>query len=89
MRLSAGLVFARDEVRRALPVKISPHQETVGELLALLELRRGRPERFRVVGVQPLSLAFGSGLSPVVDDALESAMERTADILAEWGSPAY
>ena len=77
-----------DEVRRRLPVKISPHQETVSEVLALLELRRGAPERFCVLGVQPANLAFATALSPAVEAALEAALERAVDILSEWGSAA-
>jgi len=74
------------EVRRALPVKISPHQETVSEVLALLELRRGAPERFRVVGVQPERLEFAARLSPAVEAGLERALARVVEILSEWGS---
>jgi hydrogenase maturation protease len=74
-----------DEVRRAVPVKISPHQETVAEMLALLELRRGRPEKFRVVGVQPRSLDTGLRLSPEVEAGLGRALDEVVEILRGWG----
>jgi hydrogenase maturation protease len=74
-----------DDVRRALPVKISPHQETVTEVLGLLELRRGRPEGFEIVGVQPRSLEMGLELSPEVEEGLEAALRAVLEILAGWG----
>lgn len=76
-----------DDVRRLLPIKISPHQETVTEVLALLEWRRGRPEKFLIVGVQPASLEMGLELSPEVEAAMEAALRLVVDTLAEWGHP--
>jgi hydrogenase maturation protease len=76
-----------DDVRRALPVKISPHQETVTELLGLLALRRGRPEEFQIIGVQPRSLQTGLELSPEVKEGLERALLEVVEILREWGHP--
>ena len=73
------------DVHRALPVKISPHQETVTEVLALLELRRGEPSGFQIVGVQPRSLEMGLDLSPEVEQGLEAALAEVLEILAGWG----
>ena len=74
-----------DDISRALKVKISPHQETAAEALAMLELRRGRPSDFRIVGVQPVSLATGVELSPAVEEAVEVAILDVLEILATWG----
>jgi hydrogenase maturation protease len=74
-----------DEVHRALPMKISPHQETVTEVLGLLELRRGRPAGFEIVGAQPTSLEMGLELSPPVEVALERAIATVLEILSDWG----
>lgn len=74
-----------NDLPRALRVKVSPHQETLEEALALLELRRGRPEAFEVVGVQPRSLAWGVVLSAPVKAALEPALAEVIRILARWG----
>lgn len=76
-----------DDVRRTLPVKISPHQETVTEVLGLLELRRGKPQGFEIVGVQPRSLEMGLELSPEVEEGLEAALGAVLEILAAWGHP--
>ena len=77
-----------DDVRRALPLKISPHQETVTEMLALLELRRGRPAGFQIVGVQPRSLEIGLELTPEVERALDAAVQEVVEILFRWGHSA-
>ncbi len=74
-----------DDVRRALPVKISPHQETVTEVLGLLELRRGRPRGFEIVGVQPRSLEMGLELSSEVERGLAAALDAVLAILTAWG----
>jgi hydrogenase maturation protease len=72
-------------VRRALPVKISPHQETVTEVLGLLELRRGEPNDFLIIGCQPASLEMGLELSPAVEESLERVLEDVVEVLKSWG----
>lgn len=74
-----------DDVPRTLLLKVSPHQESVAESLALLELRRGRPEALEVVGAQPGSLDWGTGLTPAVESALETALDAVLAILKAWG----
>lgn len=77
--------IAWDEVHRALPVKISPHQETVTEVMALYELRRGKPEAFLIIGCQPASLEMGLELSSVVEKGLERALVDVVSTLKSWG----
>lgn len=77
--------IAWDDVRRALPVKISPHQETVTEVLALLELRRGKPDDFLIIGCQPASLEMGLELSSAVEDGLERVLKDVVELLKGWG----
>jgi hydrogenase maturation protease len=74
-----------EDVHRALPVKISPHQETVTEVLALLELRRGRPNEFLIVGCQPALLKMGLELSAEVGGGLEKALGDVVTVLKDWG----
>ncbi len=61
-----------DDLPRALQLRASPHQHTVLEALAWLEFRRGRPQEFEVLGVQPASLAPGVTLTPDVETALRA-----------------
>ncbi len=74
-----------DDVPRVLQTKISPHQETLAEALALLELRRGRPREFELVGVQPASLDDGLELTAPVERSLETALLDVLETLAIWG----
>jgi hydrogenase maturation protease len=74
-----------DEVHRALPMKISPHQETVTEVLGMLELMRGKPEHLQIVGVQPGSLEMGLELSDEVQEAMAGALETVVQTLEGWG----
>ena len=74
-----------EDVHRALPVKISPHQETVTEVLALLELRRGKPDEFLIIGCQPASLDMGLELSAEVEKGLEKALGDVVEVLNGWG----
>ena len=74
-----------DDLPRALQIKISPHQETAQEAFGMLEFRRGRPEGFEVVGVQPDSLELGLELSPSVEAAMEPAIREVVEILEGWG----
>jgi hydrogenase maturation protease len=74
-----------DDVPRALLLKVSPHQESIAESLALLELRKGRPEAMEVIGAQPGSLDWGSGLTPPVEAAVETAIDAVLEILRTWG----
>lgn len=74
-----------DDVRRALPVKISPHQETVTEVLAMLELLKGKPTDFLIIGCQPASLEMGLELSPEVEKSMERVLEDVVEVLRDWG----
>jgi hydrogenase maturation protease len=74
-----------DDLPRALQIKVSPHQETAQEAFGMLEFRRGRPQAFEVVGVQPGSLELGLELSPPVEAAMEPALRRAVETLRVWG----
>lgn len=74
-----------DDLPRVLRLKISPHQVSALDAFALLELRRGRPQAFEVIGVQPRSLEWGIGLTPEVEAAVESGARETVEILTCWG----
>lgn len=76
-----------DEAPRALQLKISPHQETLSDALALLEFRSGRPAEFEIVGAQPESLEMGLELSESVECSLDAAVDEVAGILRRWGHP--
>ena len=53
-----------------LPVKMSPHQIGIQEVLALSELRDRCPEKISLFGVIPLSYDAGVELSPLLAEKL-------------------
>lgn len=65
--------------------KLSPHQNSFSELLALAFLKNTHPCEAALVGVQPLSAAFGEKLSEPVAKSMEEALKLALGILGEWG----
>lgn len=61
--------------------KLSPHQDSFAELLALASLKNSLPEEIALIGLQPGHLAFGDQRDVPIDEAMRLAL----DILAEWG----
>jgi len=66
--------------------KMSLHQISFQEVLALCQLLGKCPERLALVGVQPAILEdYGGSLSPVVKRQMRPAMDRVLAYLAELG----
>lgn len=75
---------------RAVPAwaatKMSLHQQSFQELLAIADLQGRFPPRLSLVGVQPERLAdFGGSLSDSVKSQLPVAVRLGAEELAAWG----
>lgn len=62
--------------------KLSPHQDSFAELLALASLKNSLPEEIALIGMQPGKLAFGEQSD--AEAGIEEAMRLAMDILAEW-----
>ena len=68
--------------------KMSLHQSSFQEVLALAELSGHTPEKAVLVGVQPRLLKdFGGSLTEVVRAKLPEALALGLQVLAEWGVP--
>lgn len=67
-------------------LKMSQHQTTFQEVLALAAIRDAFPDRLRLVGIQPVSLEIGTQLSPEVEAALPAMLERAESILHSWAA---
>ena len=67
----AVLRLRNGDIPRGLALKLSEHQVTVKEVLALLELLDTQPEEVLLVGVQPEHLRFSEPLSGAVRAALD------------------
>ena len=69
--------------------KMSLHQQSFQELLAVAELQGRFPPKLTLIGVQPERLAdFGGSLSEAVRARLPEAVERAVGELAAWGHAA-
>lgn len=66
--------------------KMSLHQQSFMELLAVAELQGRFPPRLTLIGVQPERLSdFGGSLSTPVREQLDRALVLAADELRAWG----
>ena len=66
--------------------KVSLHQASFQELLAVAQLRGRFPRRITVIGVQPAVLEdFGGSLSPEVKARLPEAVALAVTELSSWG----
>ena len=90
-RLAPGaLRVLRDrEVPAWAATKLSLHQQSFQELLAIAELQGRFPPKLTLIGVQPERLEdFGGSLSDCVRERLPQVVELAARELAAWGFPA-
>jgi hydrogenase maturation protease len=77
--------LARDEIPLYSGVKLSQHQVTFQEVLALAKIRDGLPPYLYLIGVQPADLSIGLDLSPTVAATIPRLLERAGAVLRGWG----
>lgn len=66
--------------------KMSLHQQSFMELLAIADLQGRFPPHLALIGVQPERLTdFGGSLSPCVAARLPEAIDCAVDVLRGWG----
>lgn len=65
--------------------KMSLHQNSFSEVLALAELTECLPGETRLIGLQPQDLAYGHSLSECALSRLDSAVEAALTQLTLWG----
>lgn len=63
------------------------HYAVPAKALTLAKALGVLPDRVRIVGCQPGSLELGEGLSPALDTAVDEAIGRVREIVAEWSVP--
>lgn len=76
--------LAKDEIPIYSGVKMSQHQTTFQEVLGLALLRGRLPEHLHLIGVQPVSLAIGTDLTPQVQAVLPDMVGRASARLDNW-----
>ncbi len=74
-----------EEIPLYAEARLSQHQVTFQEILALANLRDKLPPQLHLVGVQPADLGVGIGLSPAATLALSQVIERAIKVLRTWG----
>jgi len=66
-------------------VKLSQHQITFQEVLALACFRNKLPSFFHLIGLQPADFSAGIGMSPRVAAAVPRVVDHAILVLREWG----
>jgi hydrogenase maturation protease len=77
--------LSKEQIPLLLGIKLSQHQVTFQEVLALAQVRGYLPERIHLIGAQPAVIAAGLELSDPVEAQLPEAIERAVEMLREWG----
>lgn len=65
--------------------KMSLHQTSFSELIGLATLQRQLPKEMVLIGMQPISLEYGTSLSTEVLNSLDEAVNRALTQLKLWG----
>jgi len=68
-----------------LPLKLSPHQLGLQEVLLLNEIKGTCPEDVKLIGIIPKSVETGTGLTPELEAKLPEVEEKVLEILRNWG----
>jgi hydrogenase maturation protease len=81
-------ILRDDEIPAWAPAKVSLHQASFQEVLALARLRGRVPDAMTLIGVQPAVLAdFGGSLTPPVRARIDEAVLIAVAELEAWGHP--
>ncbi len=81
------VVLHGEQVPANRQLTVSAHQIGVSQALAAAELAGCRPARLAAVGMVPVDLTTGWGLSPAVATQLPEMVSRAREILRGWGVP--
>jgi hydrogenase maturation protease len=78
-----------DQIPARLQVKVSEHQISFHEVLALMQLLGEDPKEFIFFGVEPKSNEWGDGLSPEIAAAVDPVIEKIKEQIAIWKGETY
>ncbi len=70
-----------------LPLKLSPHQLGLQEVLLLNEIKGTCPKEVKLIGVIPKSVETGTGLTPQLEAKIPEVEKMVVEILTSWGAP--
>ena len=75
----------KDEIPLYRDIKMSDHQITFQEVLGLAKFRDYFPEYLHLVGIHPVSIEIGLGMTPEVEALMPEILDRAERVLREWG----
>jgi len=75
----------KDEIPLYRDIKMSDHQITFQEVLGLAKFRDRFPENLHLVGIHPVDISIGYGLSPKIEELMPEVLDRAEHVLREWG----
>jgi hydrogenase maturation protease len=76
--------FTKEQIPLYTGIKLSEHQVTFQEVLALASFRGKLPDHLHLIGIQPIDLSIGIDLSPQISALLPKVVERAVVILRSW-----
>ncbi|RUM91176.1 MAG: hydrogenase maturation protease [Thermovibrio sp.] len=68
-----------------LPLKLSPHQLGLQEVLLLNEIKGTCPEEVKLIGIIPKAVETGTELSPEIEEKLTEVENLVLETLKDWG----
>ena len=74
-----------DEIPLFSGVRLSQHQVTFQEVLALASFRSKLPAHLHLIAVQPDDISLGVELSPTVEAVMDDILMRAESVLRRWG----
>jgi len=84
--LPAGTMIELDkeQIPRFMGIKLSQHQVSFQEVLALANWRDKLPSYLNLIGIQPADITLGLDLSPVVQTGLLKMSQYAKNVLSRW-----
>jgi hydrogenase maturation protease len=74
-----------EQIPQALALKLSMHQVTFQEVLAMCQLRGTTPPQLVIWGMEPAVLETGVELSEIVENQLNHLVQKVLEELQCWG----
>jgi len=68
-----------------LPLKLSPHQLGLQEVLLLNEIKGTCPKEIKLIGIIPKSVETGTELTPELEERLAEVEKIVINVLSNWG----
>lgn len=65
--------------------KLSAHQASLAEALALAELTGQQPRDLHLIAFQPCNVEFGAAISTLCQNALPHGLNMALNVLSSWG----